>query len=118
MLYSIGEIAGMLNISPSAIRYYEKEGLLNQIKRESGIRRFTEKDKQTLLAIDLLKETGMSLKDIKSFLTSEEDEQQKALFDKQKKMIENEISALQQKLDFIDQKCLNHTIFKEHLTVS
>lgn len=116
MTYSIGDLASMLNINPSTIRYYEKEGLLTDIKRVSGIRRFKEKDKEDLMVIEFLKETGMSLKDIKVFLKCHWDEEQRrVLFDKQKKMIENEISQLQKQLDFIDQNCLSMPLGRKKL---
>ncbi|MCH3964517.1 MAG: MerR family DNA-binding transcriptional regulator [Clostridium sp.] len=36
MTYSIGEISKMLNISISALRYYDKEGLLPLVNRTPG----------------------------------------------------------------------------------
>lgn len=40
-MYSIGEISKKFNIPISTLRYYDKEGLLTNIKRnKSGIRQF------------------------------------------------------------------------------
>lgn len=45
MTYTIGEMARLLNIAPSALRYYDKEGLLPFVKRSSGgIRIFDQQD--------------------------------------------------------------------------
>lgn len=44
MSYSISEVAQMMNITPSALRYYDKEGLLPGVKRINGIRVFEDKD--------------------------------------------------------------------------
>ena len=69
MTYSIGEISQRLNIAPSALRYYEKEGLLPFVERsDSGIRQFTDIDLEWLIIIDSLKKTGMPLKEIKEFV--------------------------------------------------
>ena len=69
MTYSIGEISQSLDIAPSALRYYEKEGLLPFVERsDSGIRQFTDIDLEWLIIIDSLKKTGMPLKEIKEFV--------------------------------------------------
>ena len=69
MTYSIGEISQRLDIAPSALRYYEKEGLLPFVERsDSGIRQFTDIDLEWLIIIDSLKRTGMPLKEIKDFV--------------------------------------------------
>ena len=41
MTYTIGDIAQKIGLTPSTLRYYDKEGLLPFVDRtESGIRRF------------------------------------------------------------------------------
>lgn len=69
MQYTIGEIAKKLNIAPSALRYYDKEGLLPYVERtESGIRKFYDSDIEMLLIIECLKKTGLSISKIKVFV--------------------------------------------------
>ena len=61
MSYTIGELAKKFNIAPSALRYYEKEGLIPGVKRKaSGAREFEAKDCEVLLLIDCLKQSGIS----------------------------------------------------------
>ena len=36
MVYTIGEMAKRLNVAPSTLRYYDKEGMLPFIERSSG----------------------------------------------------------------------------------
>lgn len=44
MVYTIGEMAKMLGVPASTLRYYDKEGLLPFVARSSGgIRQFREK---------------------------------------------------------------------------
>ena len=69
MAYSIGNMAKKLNIAPSALRYYDKEGLLPFVDRTpGGARAFKEKDFPWLSTIECLKETGMPIKAIKCFI--------------------------------------------------
>ncbi len=69
MPYTIGEMAKKLNIPPSTLRYYDKEGLLPFIERsEGGIRLFKDSDYEWLALINCLKNTGMPIKDIKTFV--------------------------------------------------
>ncbi|CAK7038443.1 MerR family transcriptional regulator [Tissierella sp.] len=69
MLYTIGEMAKKLNVAPSTLRYYDKEGLLPFLERSGGgIRMFKDEDFEYLSTIECLKKAGMSIKDIKSFI--------------------------------------------------
>ena len=69
MFYTIGEMAKIVNIAPSTLRYYDKEGLLPFVERtETGIRMFKDSDYEWLCVIDCLKNTGMGIKDIKKFI--------------------------------------------------
>lgn len=69
MLYTIGEMAKKLHVAPSTLRYYDKEGLLPFVERSSGgMRMFSDDDFEWLSIIECLKKTGMSLKDIKTFI--------------------------------------------------
>ncbi|MGN0165783.1 MAG: MerR family transcriptional regulator [Lachnospiraceae bacterium] len=69
MTYTIGEMAKRLEVAPSTLRYYDKEGLLPFVERsESGIRVFKDEDFEWLQIIECLKNTGMQLTDIKKFI--------------------------------------------------
>ena len=59
----------MMNIAPSTLRYYEKEGLLSLGARASnGQRTYPDDDIATLSIIEYLKFCGLPLKEIRSFL--------------------------------------------------
>lgn len=56
MLYTAGEAAKILGIPVSTVRYYDKEGLIPNLKRSSsGIRLFREEDIEELRLIQCLK---------------------------------------------------------------
>ena len=63
MGYTIGQAAKKSGLSPYTLRFYEKEGLLPNIRKNSaGLRVFSEEDINWLQMIECLKGTGMSLK--------------------------------------------------------
>jgi DNA-binding transcriptional MerR regulator len=64
----ISEIAQRSGLSASAIRYYEKSGVLPAPRRESGARDFTENDLDTLSWIAQGRNADLMLRDIESTL--------------------------------------------------
>ena len=70
MEYTVKAAAERSNLSPNVLRYYEKEGLLPPVRRsKGGIRRYTDEDLEWLGLICCLKNTGMSIKQIRDFVT-------------------------------------------------
>lgn len=110
MLYNIGEVSKIINLSISTLRYYDKEGLLPNVHRDSsGIRKFSEKDIRGLKIIECLKNSGMPIKNIKQFLDwcSQGDStlnNRLNMFEEQEKNILNQIKTLEQTLDVIKYK--------------
>ncbi|MDR0840105.1 MAG: MerR family transcriptional regulator [Christensenellaceae bacterium] len=69
MGYTIKQVSERSNLTAHVLRYYEKEGLLPPVRRSSsGIRHYTEEDLECLDWICCLKNTGMSIKQIKAFM--------------------------------------------------
>jgi DNA-binding transcriptional MerR regulator len=69
MEYSIHQVSEMMQLRPTVLRFYEKEGLLPSVKRSrSGIRRYSAEDLEWIGLIVCLKNTGMSIKQIKEFV--------------------------------------------------
>ena len=69
MTYTVGEMAAMLDVPASTLRYYDKEGLLPFVARSSGgIRQFRDSDLEWLRIIGCMKKAGMSLKDIRQYI--------------------------------------------------
>lgn len=109
MTYTIGEISKRFNISISTIRYYDKEGLLPDIKRENGIRKFSEQDVETIFIIECLKKTNVELKDIKRFITMVKQgdstiDERLDFFKEQKEKTLNQIKVLKKALQMLEYK--------------
>ena len=110
MYYSIGRVSEMFGLPVSTLRYYDKEGLFPNMERVSGIRKFSDKELETLRVIECLKKSGLEIKDIKQFMEwcsqgSSTYSKRRELFARQKENIECRISHLEQALDMIKFKC-------------
>ncbi|MFZ6843979.1 MerR family transcriptional regulator [Undibacterium sp. RuTC16W] len=67
---NVQEFASRTGISPHTVRYYEKIGLLPDIRRTaSGHRDFSDSDILWMAFITRLKNTGMALADILAYAT-------------------------------------------------
>lgn len=67
---SIGEAAKRSGVSISAIRFYERKGLMPEPERESGRRRYGEDALERLAAIGAAKRAGFTLGEIRTLLDS------------------------------------------------
>lgn len=111
MTYTVGEMARLLGVPASTLRYYDKEGLLPFVERSSGgIRVFHESDVEMLRVIACLKDAGMSIKDIRIYmeLSAQGDstiDARLALFYKQRETLLAQMAQLQQTLATLDYKC-------------
>ncbi len=109
--YSIGEVSNQLNIPTSTLRYYDREGLLANIKRSNGgIRVFSDVEIEVLKVIECLKASGLQIKEIKRFLDwcDEGDktlEKRRDMFFERRVVVEKQIEALQKTLDMVQYKC-------------
>ena len=111
MSYTIKETSNMLNIPPTTIRYYDKEGLLPYIERRpSGYRSFSDSDIEMLRLIECLKATGMPIKDIKQFvewvkLGDASLRERYEMFLERKRAVEIQMESLQKTMELISYKC-------------
>ncbi len=110
MIYTVGEAAKMLGVAPSALRYYDKEGLLPFVERSGGgMRMFKDSDIEWLKIIDCLKATGMPIKGIKQFIecTLRGDEsigERLEILSAQRGRVLEQITELERHLEMIDYK--------------
>ncbi len=66
--WRIGEIATQSGVRASAIRYYETQGLLPEAVREAGQRVYDSEVLKRLALIELAKEAGFTIAEIKHLL--------------------------------------------------
>ena len=110
MTYATAKAAEKIGISAHTLRFYDKEGLLPNVGRdEHGNRRFTDNDLQWLSLLQCLKNTGMSLKDIKRFaecttIGDDTIDERLALFERQTEDVKCQIAELKRYLKLLEYK--------------
>ncbi|MDT2493736.1 MerR family transcriptional regulator [Enterococcus avium] len=73
-MYTITEVAGKYGVSKNTLRYYESEGLLVNIHRDSnGTRSYSDDDLEEIGKVIHLRNMGASIKEIKDFLFNEKE---------------------------------------------
>ena len=111
MSYSISQMAEKFDLKPHTLRFYESQGLIFPGKTKGGVRRYSEQDAERLSLLCCLKDTGMSLKDIKQFFDlcdrgEETTAQRLEIFQRHREHILSEIVELQRHLQKIEKKIL------------
>ena len=110
MEYTIRQVSELTGLSASALRFYEKEQLFPPVKRnEAGVRVYQEQDLERISLITCLKNTDMSIRDIKEFvaLSAEGDstlESRWKMMRQHKQAVEERIAELQGYLQRINYK--------------
>lgn len=107
---TIKEVSESTGLSNHTLRYYEKEGILRPIKRNnSGHREFNQQELDILSFLSCLKDTFMSVKDIKEFteLLYEGDitiPKRVELLEKQKLIVDKKLEDIKKASDHINWK--------------
>ncbi|MGT2907512.1 MerR family transcriptional regulator [Streptococcus dentiloxodontae] len=65
--YTIGDFSRLTGLSIDTLRYYEKEGLIQAKRLENNRRYYDDTDKNWVDFLLRLKQTGMSIKDMKTY---------------------------------------------------
>lgn len=119
MMYTVGEMARLLGVPASTLRYYDKEGLLPFVERSpGGMRMFQEKDYEWLQTIACLKKTGMSLQNIRTYIDmsiqgDETIEPRLQLLLHQREAVRKQMADLQKTLDILNFKCWYYETAKQ-----
>ena len=109
-MYTIGQVSEMTGLPVSTLRYYDKEGLFPGMERQSGIRKFGDRELEALRVIECLKKSGLEIRDIRQFmdwcaLGSETYPQRRELFVRQKAAVEAELERMERVRDMLIFKC-------------
>jgi len=112
--YSMKEIITLCELTEDTLRYYEKIGLITDVERKKNNHRlYNEQHKELLIMIKCLKKTGMSLEEIRPFMSLlnrenvGSDLELKDLLRKYQERIKQKQQDLQVIWDLIDQKLDN-----------
>ena len=117
----ISEVSKKYNISPDTLRYYEKEGLLPNVKKNaSGIREYSENDCNWVEFIKCMRGAGLSIEVLAKYIElfykgdSAKEERKNILTEERAKLIEKR-DAIQATIDRLDYKidAYDKTIIKK-----
>lgn len=105
----ISEVSKKYNLPADTLRYYEKFGLIDSVRKDSGVRNYSEEDCGRIEFIICMKHAGLSLDDIKKFidLNKEGDKTIPArleILEKQKEILITEIKQKEETLDYLNYK--------------
>ena len=98
---TIGEVARRAAVATSAVRFYERRGLLRADGRSSGQRRYRVETLRRLVFIGMLQDAGLSLDDIAGVLGAEQVADWKAIASRRLVVLEDEIERLQRARDVL-----------------
>ena len=109
-MYTIGQVSELFHLPVSTLRYYDKEGLFPTMERQSGIRKFGERELEALRVIECLKQSGLEIKEIRQFMQwcvegPSTYEARLALFEARRRAVEDEMARLQKTRDMLRFKC-------------
>ena len=109
--FTLQEVVQRSGLSEHTLRYYERIGLLDIVKRDSSSnhRRYSAEEVQNIEMLACLRAAGMSIDGMRTYsaLVKKGDaaaEQQIALFEEQRKALEQEIARKQLHLRYLEQK--------------
>ena len=111
MVYTVGEMAKLLEVPASTLRYYDKEGLLPFVERSSGgIRMFQKSDFEWLQVIGCMKKAGMSIRDIRRYIElamqgDDTIETRLQMFRHQREVATQQLAELRHTLETVEYKC-------------
>ena len=109
--YTIGQVAAMFYLSTYTLRYYDKKGLIPNLKKDAaGNRAFSEENLATINIIECIKKAGMPIKDIKQFIVwcNQGDaslKQRLAMFQQLRQDVLGQLAQLEETLATIEYKC-------------
>jgi DNA-binding transcriptional MerR regulator len=101
-LLSIGEVGSRVGLATSAIRYYERRGLVHADARVSGQRRYRPETVRRLVFIGMLQDAGLDLDEIDGVLHAVAVEEWKAIARRRLTALDAEIERLQRARDYLE----------------
>ncbi|WP_202630489.1 MerR family transcriptional regulator [Deinococcus alpinitundrae] len=116
-LLSIGEVAARLGVSVHTLRYYERAGLIDVPRQESGVRRYSGREIELLRFLLALRATGMPIALIRRYiglarLGEVSEIERRALLVQHRgdvlariEALNTDLGAIERKIELYDQKC-------------
>lgn len=101
-LLTIGEVARRAGVATSAVRFYERRGLVQADARRSGQRRYRVGTLRRLVFIGMLQDAGLTLEEIRGVLDAPDVEGWKAIAQRRLELLDVEIERLQRARAYLE----------------
>ncbi|HEY4387772.1 MAG TPA: heavy metal-responsive transcriptional regulator [Ktedonobacteraceae bacterium] len=108
-IFSIGQVARRACVGVETVRFYEREGLLEEpVRRVSGYRQYAEEAVKQIRFIKRAQQLGFSLKEIRELLTLRVDGQTSC--EQVKERAEAKLAEVEQKISEL--QCMRQALFQ------
>lgn len=113
-MYTVKEVADILNLTEHTIRYYANKGLIPTLKRDkNNIRLFDEDSVNWITFVRHLKNCGMSIQEVKDFVDlwvqgNSTVPTRYEIISEQKEKTKEELIEVQDRLDMLEKKLIHY----------
>lgn len=110
MNYTISEVSALLDVKKSTLHYYERTGILEDVKKnDSGHRVYSEETVEFLKLIRCMRHTGMGIADIKRYvvLCQQGDDTisiRHTIFVQQNNQLDKQLKELEEYKQYVEKK--------------
>jgi DNA-binding transcriptional MerR regulator len=98
---AIGQVAEMVGVATSTLRYYERRRLAVADARVSGQRRYKQSTVRRVVFVQMLQDAGLSLDDIQGVLDADENDSWKQIARQRLAHLDEEIARLHRSRDLL-----------------
>ncbi|MCC0632358.1 MerR family transcriptional regulator [Clostridioides sp. ZZV15-6388] len=109
-MYSMKEVCKQTNLTYETLKFYCNEGLIPNVKRDSrNYRTFDERDIEWIKSLSCLKNCGMSIKEMKHYVSlclmgQSSIPERKKILEAKKDMLLRQLQKLNDSIEYIDKK--------------
>jgi DNA-binding transcriptional MerR regulator len=101
VMLPIGDVAALVGVATSTLRYYERRGLVVADNRVSGHRRYGRSTVRRVVFVQMLQDAGLSLDDIQGILTSGDVDSWKEIARQRLVQLDDDLAQLQQSRELL-----------------
>ncbi|WP_430489054.1 MerR family transcriptional regulator [Rossellomorea marisflavi] len=114
MLLTVKDVSRLLDLTEHTIRFYTDKGLVPSLKRDEHNKRlFDEESISWLTGIKYLKQSGMSVEDIKAYVDlclegHDTIEERYAIIENQRAIAQEQLKEAWERVDFMEEKARHY----------
>lgn len=98
---SIGEVAELIGVATSTLRYYERRGLVTADARVGGQRRYGSATVRRLVFVQMLQDAGLTLDEIDGILGADDNASWKGIANRRLDQLDDDIARLRRSRELL-----------------